>query len=179
MTKSPNISLKRRLVIAQEIAHGMLYLHRKNVIHRDLKIDNVLIDDDGHAKLVDFGIATYLGDNKKHTHAVGTSEYMSPEVYLGAKYDGKCDVFSFGIVFYCLLTNNMSPYGTSVNIEAKVANDQNMRPQFDAAWLGANECKHACVALATQCWDHVPERRPTFDEVANQLEKLYELSYKI
>ena len=66
----------KRIILLQEIACGLSYLHAKKIIHRDLKSANVLIDSDKHAKLTDFGVSKELGKTSEQTAHIGTSHYM-------------------------------------------------------------------------------------------------------
>eukprot|EP00759_Apiculatamorpha_spiralis_P006109 PhF_6_TR13603/c0_g1_i2/m.21769 len=78
----------------KDILLGLEYLHSKNVIHRDLKCDNILVEDGGRAKLADFGTARET-TSRAHTVA-GTPAFMAPEVLKGNGYDNKCDIWSLG-----------------------------------------------------------------------------------
>lgn len=83
-----------RQIILVGIARGMMYLHQHKIIHRDLKPGNVLLDDDLHPLLTDFGLAKLYDDaiSMSQTQQCGTSMYIAPEVIEGEKYSGKADV---------------------------------------------------------------------------------------
>lgn len=91
---------------ARQIGRGLRYAHSCNIIHRDIKPGNVLIEKNGVVRLSDFGIAKiFSGTNITMTgSAVGTPEYMSPEQAQGNKLDAKTDIYSLGIVIYEMLT---------------------------------------------------------------------------
>lgn len=87
-----------------EVLVALEFLHRHQVIYRDLKPDNVMIDSWGHAKLIDFGFAKKLvADNRTYTNC-GTIGYTAPEVITGLGYSFQADIWSFGVLYYELLT---------------------------------------------------------------------------
>jgi len=102
-----NLTLKDSIKILKEIAKGMSYAHSKDIIHRDLKPDNVLISREGEVKITDFGLGKALVISEDITdlgEAVGTPHYMAPEQLKGLKLDIRCDIYSFGILAYELIT---------------------------------------------------------------------------
>ena len=92
--------------ISKQICRGLRYAHNQNVIHRDIKSQNVLIDKENVARLSDFGIAKIFSSGHLTLTGVtvGTPEYMSPEQAEGAEVDFKTDIYSLGIVIYEMLT---------------------------------------------------------------------------
>jgi serine/threonine protein kinase len=89
------------LKISYEIIKGLVYLNEKNIIHSDIKIENILLDKNGeNVKLCDFGFATI---NSYHFNRIGTPEYMAPEIINRQVYDYKIDIWSFGILLYYLV----------------------------------------------------------------------------
>lgn len=102
-------SYKFSVDIVQQVCLALEAAHAEGVVHRDLKPQNIMIDNQGKAVVMDFGIARSLGgEGLTITGAlVGTPEYMSPEQVKGDDIDGRSDIFTLGIIFYELLTGKM------------------------------------------------------------------------
>ncbi|MCB2160535.1 SUMF1/EgtB/PvdO family nonheme iron enzyme [bacterium] len=99
-------------LVIYQIAQALDHAHRRNIIHRDVKPSNVLMDMDGYAYLMDFGIAKILEGTTELTAtgaALGTPAYMSPEQGLGKAVDGRSDIYSLGVMLYEMLTGR-KPY---------------------------------------------------------------------
>jgi eukaryotic-like serine/threonine-protein kinase len=92
--------------IARQVAEGLAYAHARGVVHRDIKPGNIMLNGEGQAKIMDFGLARMrMADHKTSTGMVlGTPRYMSPEQISGQPVDNRSDVFSLGIVLYEMLT---------------------------------------------------------------------------
>lgn len=101
-----SLPLERVLDYAIQIAEGLREAHAAGVIHRDIKPDNILVDSNGHIKVLDFGLAKLDGATRltQESSTLGTVHYMSPEQTRGADVDHRSDLFSLGAVLYELIT---------------------------------------------------------------------------
>ena len=107
--RSGNLTEAKALVLARQICDGLVEAHRLGVIHRDLKPQNVMIDKDGNARIMDFGIASSIS-TKGLTGTgtiIGTPEYMSPEQAEGKDVDARSDIYSLGVILYEMVTGHV------------------------------------------------------------------------
>ena len=95
---------REALRIAVEVAQGVAHAHREGVVHRDLKPANVFLRDDGHVKLLDFGLAHALGRRRVDG---GTPAYMAPEQWKGAPEDERTDVFALGVLLFRMFAGEL------------------------------------------------------------------------
>jgi serine/threonine protein kinase len=95
--------------IAVQVACALDYAHRRGVVHRDIKPDNILFDEDGNVALTDFGIATarFHGRLTASGRAMGTPHYMSPEQAMGKLVDGRSDLYAVGLLIYEMLLGKL------------------------------------------------------------------------
>jgi serine/threonine protein kinase/Flp pilus assembly protein TadD len=102
-------SIKKILEISIQICEGLAAAHKKEIVHRDIKSDNIMVTKDGQVKIMDFGLAKLKGASKltKAGSTLGTAAYMSPEQASGEEVDQRSDIFSFGVVLYELLTRQL------------------------------------------------------------------------
>lgn len=103
--KISHFSEKEAAKYIKQILSALSYLHAKNIVHRDMKAENLLFEnetDEANIKLIDFGVSCEYIKGKKLKETLGTPYYIAPEVLL-QNYDEKCDVWSAGVILYILL----------------------------------------------------------------------------
>jgi tRNA A-37 threonylcarbamoyl transferase component Bud32 len=135
------LDTQEALAYAIEIARGLTVAHARNMVHRDIKPQNVLIDAEGRAKLTDFGISRQLEqDGMTATGRVlGTTDYVAPEQAMGHPVDPRSDVYSLGVVLYEMLVGQVPFHADSqVGVAMKHVNEelpdvQQRRPELSAA----------------------------------------------
>jgi len=103
------LSTNEVIDIVLQICEGLKIAHKAEVVHRDLKPGNILINKDGRVKIIDFGLAKLKGATKltKDSVTIGTLHYMSPEQAQGADVDPRTDIWSLGVILYEMITGNL------------------------------------------------------------------------
>ncbi|KAE8664843.1 thioredoxin-like protein 4B-like isoform X1 [Hibiscus syriacus] len=170
--KERSLDLHKRLIIAMGAAFGMEYLHSKNIVHFDLKCDNLLVNlrdpQRPICKIGDFGLSRIKRNTLVSGSVRGTLPWMAPELLNGSstKVSEKVDVFSFGISMWEILTGE-EPYADmhcGAIIGGIVKNT--LRPAIP-------ECCHPdWRKLMEQCWSPDPESRPSFTEITKRLRSM-------
>ncbi|KAI7984424.1 putative serine/threonine-protein kinase PBL3 [Camellia lanceoleosa] len=176
-----------RMSIAIDVARGLSFLHNldANVIYRDLKAANILLDSDFNAKLSDFGLARAgpTGDNTHvSTRVVGTRGYAAPEYIATGRLTTKSDVYSFGVVLLELLSGRRAIGDERANVEETLVewakpflcDNRRILRIMDTRLEGQYSKKgaQAAASLALQCVDTDPRNRPTMLDLLFALEQL-------
>ena len=161
------LDLLTAVAIAKDIAQGLTHAHANNIVHCDIKPHNVLMTDDGHAKITDFGIAravtestlTYGGS------VIGSVHYFSPEQARGGAITPKSDVYSLGVVLYEMLTNRLPFTGDNPvqiamkHVEEEPISPSRYRPQIPPM----------LEAIVCRTMSKSPEIRPSSFELVQEL----------
>ena len=134
------LPIDESLAYAIEIARALGSAHAHEIVHRDVKPQNVLLDPEGSAKVTDFGIARSLRDDglTADGRVLGTTDYVSPEQALGHDVDGQSDIYSLGVVLYEMLTGDVPFHGENqISVAMKHVREdlpdiQRMRPEVSA-----------------------------------------------
>ncbi len=105
--KKRQLSYKEAISIAIQVGRGIEAAHNKNIVHRDIKPQNIMISTEGKVKVTDFGIARAATSNTIHSDVMGSVHYSSPEQARNGFVDGKSDIYSLGIVMYEMVTGRV------------------------------------------------------------------------
>ncbi|EAY06598.1 TKL family protein kinase [Trichomonas vaginalis G3] len=162
---SPDLDGTDKTLIAMGIAHGMTYLHKHGIIHRDLKSLNILLDEKKLPIICDFGLSRRQGESdidspeNMMTKDVGTPHWMAPELFESNNYTNKVDVYAFGMIMWEMLTE-MSPFKNMNGMQiAYAVCKKGERPQIP------NITAEPMRAFINRCWNQDPNQRPTFEEI--------------
>ena len=155
------IKLSFIISILIDITEGMKFLHSLNIIHRDLKPANILIHSDFHASITDFGTSRVFKDRMSPT--IGTTMYMAPDLVESNQYTKKCDVYSFGILFWEILERRI-PFPSLQPIDIISIVKSGVRPKFLI-----DKIPKFIQNFIELCWHSSPDIRPSFDDISIQL----------
>ncbi|CAM6023059.1 unnamed protein product [Sphagnum balticum] len=178
MEKSGRLEAGTAVQFALDIARGMNYLHQHKpeaVVHRDLKPRNLLENEAGHLKVADFGLGKFIGpvttdgeaDLYEMTGETGSYRYMAPEVFLHKHYNETVDIFSFGIIVQEMFEGGPASRFQYPKEIAIARAKEGQRPPFTV-----NSYPKGMKQLLKECWDHNPEKRPTFANIITRLEEM-------
>lgn len=158
--------LKQRKVLTEpevryhvkQLVEAVKYVHSQNIIHRDLKLGNMLLNDNMQLKIADFGLATRIGyEGEKKMTVCGTPNYIAPEVLQKRGHSFEADVWALGCVTYALLVGR-PPFETSTLKETyvRITSNNYTIPQT---------VSQSAKTFIQKCLQHEPDQRPTVDEL--------------
>ncbi|KAG0593244.1 hypothetical protein KC19_1G315100 [Ceratodon purpureus] len=170
------LDIASAIKVLRDSARGMDFLHKRGIVHRDMKAANLLIDEHNVVKVCDFGVArlkpTSISAAEKSNYSAemtaetGTYRWMSPEMLEHKSYDHKADVYSFGITMWEVLTGDI-PYAGLTPLQAAIGVVQRgLRPETTP------HVPDVLANLMQRCWHKDPWERPEFSEVLNILENM-------
>jgi len=169
------LSVGAAIKITKQICEGLAEAHRLGIVHRDLKSNNILIDKEGNARIMDFGLASSLAQKRLTGKGVvlGTPDYISPEQVEGTGIDPRSDIYSLGVILYEMLTGQVPFVGdTALSIALKHKSET---PR-DPAELNP-ELPKALSLLILQCLEKDKQKR--IQNAAELLSKLHEIEASI
>ncbi|KAN0019434.1 hypothetical protein ACTFIU_002643 [Dictyostelium citrinum] len=168
--------IELRIKLSLDIALAMAYLHSRDIIFRDLKSKNILIDDSSspiRGKVCDFGFARILNKKQqgnRHLSICGTDDFMAPEVILGMEYDESADIFSFGVVLLEMILRKKVSKVLERGPQSAFEIDQDAARQ-----LIPDDIPMLYSDLALDCIKYQPEERPNFSHIIHVLKQLTSL----
>ncbi|XVF35341.1 hypothetical protein REPUB_Repub18cG0137300 [Reevesia pubescens] len=169
---NPLLDEKRRMRMALDVAKGMNYLHTSHptIVHRDLKTPNLLVDKNWLVKVCDFGLSRM----KHHTFlssksTAGTPEWMAPEVLRNEPANEKCDVYSFGVILWELVTLRIPWKGLNPMQVVGAVGFQNRRLEIP------EDVDPMVAQIIRECWQTEPHLRPSFAQLMSRLRRLQRL----
>jgi serine/threonine protein kinase/cytochrome c-type biogenesis protein CcmH/NrfG len=165
------LSLGKTVSTIKQVCEGLAEAHRLGVVHRDLKPQNIMIDKEGNAKIMDFGIARSL-KAKGITGAgvmIGTPEYMSPEQVEGKEADQRADIYALGVILYEMLTGHVPFEGdTPFSVAYKQKNEAPSDPKKFNSQI-PDDLSH----LVLRCMEKEREKRyQSTEEISSELTKI-------
>ncbi len=166
------LPVETALQLALELAEALDCAHRQGVVHRDHKPANILLTEDGHAKIADFGVAKLnLANQTLAGRALGTPAYMSPEQLNGEPVDGRSDLFSLGVILYAALTG-YSPFqgNSAITVSFQVVN----RDPIPATLLNTDLPAHLDTIITRAMAKNPAERYQRGMEMALDIQNLQE-----
>lgn len=154
--------------ISLQVAKGIKAAHKKGIIHRDIKPQNIVINDNGVVKITDFGIARAITSTTKNISVVGTVHYISPEQVRNTKVDFRSDIYSFGCTMYEMITGEV-PFEGEAPLDIIISH---LRNNLKAPHLKNPEIYGSLEKIILKAARMVPrERYQSMDEMIADLEK--------
>ena len=153
--KKGQLTYKEAVSIAIQVGRGIEAAHAKNIIHRDIKPQNILISTEGKAKVTDFGIARAVSNNTISADVMGSVHYASPEQARNGFVDNKSDIYSLGIVMYEMVTGRV-PFDGETTVAVAI---QHLQEEMTAPSVYAPQLPVSLEKIILKCTQKSPDRR--------------------
>ncbi len=153
--KKGQLSFKEATSIAIQVARGIEAAHNKDITHRDIKPQNIMISTEGKVKVTDFGIAKAISSNTISADAMGSVHYASPEQARNGFIDGRSDIYSLGIVMYEMVTGRV-PYDGETTVAVAI---QHLQEEMVEPSVYAQDLPISYEKIILKCTQKNPERR--------------------
>ena len=164
--KKGQLSFKESASIAIQVARGIEAAHGKNIIHRDIKPQNIMISTDGKVKVTDFGIAKAASSNTIRSDVMGSVHYASPEQARNGFIDARSDVYSLGIVMYEMITGRV-PFDGDTTVAVAI---QHLQEEIVKPSVYAPNIPVSFEGIILKCTQKTPDRRyQSMAELLNDL----------
>ncbi|MCI8489213.1 MAG: Stk1 family PASTA domain-containing Ser/Thr kinase [Lachnospiraceae bacterium] len=153
--KKGRLTYKEAVSIAIQVGRGMEAAHAKNIIHRDIKPQNILISTEGKAKVTDFGIAKAVSNNTISSDVMGSVHYASPEQARNGFVDDKSDIYSLGIVMYEMITGRV-PFDGETTVAVAI---QHLQEDMVLPSIYSPDIPISLEKIILKCTQKSPDRR--------------------
>ena len=164
--KKGQLSFKEAESIAIQVARGIEAAHNKNIIHRDIKPQNIIISTEGKVKVTDFGIAKAASTNTISSDVMGSVHYVSPEQARNGYVDARSDIYSLGIVMYEMITGRV-PFDGDTTVSVAI---QHLQEEMTAPSVYAPNVPISCEKIILKCTQKNQDRR--YQNIADLLTDL-------
>lgn len=164
--KKGQLSFKEAESIAIQVARGIEAAHNKNIIHRDIKPQNIIISTEGKVKVTDFGIAKAASTNTISSDVMGSVHYVSPEQARNGFVDARSDIYSLGIVMYEMITGRV-PFDGDTTVSVAI---QHLQEEMTAPSVYAPNVPISCEKIILKCTQKNQDRR--YQNIADLLADL-------
>ena len=155
--KKGQLNYKEAISIAIQVARGIEAAHNNNIVHRDIKPQNIMISHEGKVKVTDFGIARAATSNTIHSDVMGSVHYTSPEQARNGFVDGKSDIYSLGIVMYEMVTGRV-PFDEDTTVSIAI---QHLQEEMVAPSVYAPDLPISLEKIILKCTQKSQDRRYT------------------
>lgn len=166
--KKGQLSFKESVSIAIQVARGIEAAHNKQITHRDIKPQNIIISTEGKVKVTDFGIARAASSNTISSDVMGSVHYSSPEQARNGFVDGRSDIYSLGIVMYEMVTGRV-PFDGDTTVAVAI---QHLQEEMTPPSTYAPNLPISMEKIILKCTQKNPDRRyQTIEELLNDLRR--------